>query len=185
MILITTKFEIRFLNFEDYDPLLKIFRNKLDKETFLIQYSMIIAMMLLMIAQSFRNYKGVNYFLMFEFLVVSSLFVIYHEEFRTMSLFPKKIAPFLTLLFGFSIFCYIFNYWFEKIEDMTKTVIEAQSIYKHIFDYSKESILMITNDKPEYVNDAFLMNFKILFVNVETEVGMVKLEEGNDRTIGQ
>ena len=35
MILITTKFEIRFLNFEDIgDPNKPVFRNKLDKETF-------------------------------------------------------------------------------------------------------------------------------------------------------
>ena len=127
-----------------------------------------IAILLLMIAQSFRNYKGINYFMMLESLVVSSLFVIYHEDFNGIHLYFKKIAPFFTLLFGFSIFCYIFNYWFNKIEDMAKTVIEAQSIYKHIFDYSKESILLITNDKPEYVNDAFLNNFKILFLNFET-----------------
>ena len=34
MIMITTKFEVRFLNFEDYDPRKHIFRNNLDKETF-------------------------------------------------------------------------------------------------------------------------------------------------------
>ena len=38
--------------------------------------------------------------------------------------------------------------------------LEAQSIFKHIFDNSEESIIIVKDQQVEYVNNYFLEKFK-------------------------
>ena len=62
------------------------------------------------------------------------------------------------------------NNWVEKIRVLLIDFMEAQSYFKHIFDNSEESILILCDDVPEYVNDTFLKTFDILFVDYNDEI---------------
>lgn len=39
---------------------------------------------------------------------------------------------------------------------------------------------MITDEKPEYVNDAFLKNFKMLFLNLEENIREIHLASSHE-----
>ena len=60
--------------------------------------------------------------------------------------------------------------WVEKLRALLSDFIEAQSYFKHIFDNSEESILILCDNVPEYVNDTFLKTFDILFVDFNDEI---------------
>jgi hypothetical protein len=60
------------------------------------------------------------------------------------------------MMLGFAVFIYILNYWLETIQSLIFNLIDAQSIFKHIFDNSEESIVIVTDNKIDYMNDMFL-----------------------------
>jgi len=43
--------------------------------------------------------------------------------------------------------------------------MDAQNLFQSIFDNSEDSILIITDDKVEYINETFLTEYKVLFDN--------------------
>jgi hypothetical protein len=60
------------------------------------------------------------------------------------------------MMLGFAVFIYILNYWLETIQSLIFNLIDAQSIFKHVFDNSEESIVIVTDNKIDYMNDMFL-----------------------------
>ena len=61
---------------------------------------------------------------------------------------------------GFCICFIIIKRMFNKLLEIINLKLEAQSIFKHIFDNSEESIIIVKDQQVEYVNNYFLEKFK-------------------------
>ena len=68
---------------------------------------------------------------------------------------------------GLAFYFIVINYFMNTISRFYSNIIKAQSLFKDIFDNSEESVIILSDDKIEYVNDIFLQNFHKLFKNVK------------------
>jgi len=111
----------------------------------------------LLILQNFKKYKIVQAF-SFICMIIQFTYVTFFagRSVKMETMLIKKFQYYITLISFFSLFIYIFTHWINKLQNLISKFIEAQSVFKHIFDHSEESIIIFTDSKVEYVNDTFL-----------------------------
>ena len=49
-------------------------------------------------------------------------------------------------------------------------MMDAQSLFQNIFDNSEDSIMIITDDKVEYINETFLTQYQVFFDNFADQI---------------
>ena len=53
----------------------------------------------------------------------------------------------------------------NKLLDIINMKLAAQSIFRHLFDNSEESIIIVKDNEVEYVNNQFLEKFRYQIMN--------------------
>ena len=118
---------------------------------------MMVIMSCLLILQNFMQYRVIyrlSYFLIMIMFTYLTFYPKANVPFGSKVL--MKFKNYIAFVFAFSLFVYAFNYWINELKTLICKFIEAQSVFKHIFDNSEESIIIFTGSKVEYVNDTFL-----------------------------
>ena len=67
--------------------------------------------------------------------------------------------------FGFTFVYIIFKRMINKLLDIINMKLAAQSIFRHLFDNSEESIIIVKDNEVEYVNNQFLEKFRYQIMN--------------------
>ena len=152
----------------DFENTKSIFKDDpLGWDFFLIINSISCTVLILIIAQNY-NFAGVTIFQYFQVMAV----LYYHgiDENQTMKGYNKHLFNIVSLALFLMAYLYLHRHWVEKFQILIGNSIDAQSLFQSIFDNSEDSILIITDDKVEYINETFLQEYQVLFDNFEEQI---------------
>ena len=68
---------------------------------------------------------------------------------------------------GLMLYLYLHRHWVEMFYILIGNSIDSQNLFQSVFDNSEDSIIIITDDKVEYINETFLSEYHSLFDSVE------------------
>ena len=72
--------------------------------------------------------------------------------------------------FGFTFVFIIYKRLVNNLLEIINMKIATQSIFRHLFDNSEESIIIVNNDEVKYVNNQFLEKFKFQIMNSKEQI---------------
>ena len=158
MLLLTTQQEIRLLDLENTRSIFA--DNPLGFDFFIIFITISCTVLILIIAQNY-NIAGIT---IFQYLQVMVILYIYGlNENQTLKSYYEHLFNIFTLAAFLMVYLYLHRHWVEKFQILIGDSIDAQSLFQNIFDNSEDSIIIITDEKVEYINETFLTQYQVFF----------------------